>query len=34
MRQILERPEGFTLSPKQYQWLSDIWRREVKSKEI
>jgi hypothetical protein len=31
MRQILARPECFTLSPKQYRWLSDIWTREVKS---
>jgi hypothetical protein len=31
MRQILARLEGFTLSPKQYRWLQDIWNREVKS---
>jgi hypothetical protein len=27
IRQILARPEGFTLSPRQYQWLREIWAR-------
>jgi hypothetical protein len=30
MRQILARPERFALSPRQYRWLSDLWKRAVK----
>jgi uncharacterized membrane-anchored protein len=27
MRQIIDHPEGFKLSQKQFEWLQDIWHR-------